>query len=136
MIFSVSNFTMDQKSPDGNKKRSFVSLPREPNGWNKSMCAHDRIPPDPANSRHKFTVTFAGRAFRNSSLQNDPPHKGLYLCTRGTLGQSPLFERPTNSDRRIGHHHHARDDNPRLPRDAGRSQKPPRIASDDESGSR
>jgi hypothetical protein len=71
MIFSASDFTMDQKSPDANKGQSFAPLPLEPNGRNKSMGAHDRIPPDPANSRHSCTVTFAGGPFRNSPLRSD-----------------------------------------------------------------
>jgi hypothetical protein len=48
MIFFAFDFIMDQKSLDGNKERSFAPLPPEPSGWNKSMGAHDRIPPDPA----------------------------------------------------------------------------------------
>jgi hypothetical protein len=71
MIFFASDFTMNQKSPDGNKGQSFVPLPPEPNGRNKSMGAHDRIHPDPANSRHSCTVTFAGGAFWNSPLPLD-----------------------------------------------------------------
>jgi hypothetical protein len=59
------------KSPDGNKERSFVPLPQEPNGQNKSMGAHDQIPPDPANSRHRCTITFVGGAFQNSPLRPD-----------------------------------------------------------------
>ena len=40
-------------SPDGNKDQSFTPLPPEPNGRNKSMGEHDRIPPDLANSRQR-----------------------------------------------------------------------------------
>jgi hypothetical protein len=60
---------MDQMSPVGNKERNFAPLPPEPNGRNKSMDAHDQIPPNPANSRHRCTVTFVGGAFQNSPLR-------------------------------------------------------------------
>jgi hypothetical protein len=58
------------------------------------MGAHNRIPPDPANSRHRCTDTFAGGAFRNSPLQLDqeaPASEGHHLHTRRTLGLPPLF---------------------------------------------
>jgi hypothetical protein len=35
----------------GKKEQSFEPLPPKPNGRNKCMGAHDRIPPRPANSR-------------------------------------------------------------------------------------
>jgi hypothetical protein len=35
------------------------------------MGAHDRIPADPANYRHRCTAMYAGGAFRNSPLQPD-----------------------------------------------------------------
>jgi hypothetical protein len=118
MIFSASDFTMDKKSTDGNKGHSFAPLPPKPNGRNKSMCVHDRIPPNPANSRHSCTVTFAGGAFRNSPLRPDPEgpasgrssssHKVSHLYSTG---------RPTST--RVGHHHHARARSPRGPREAG-----------------
>jgi hypothetical protein len=41
IIFSDIDFTMGQKSSDGKKEWSFVSLPPEPNGQNKNMGAHD-----------------------------------------------------------------------------------------------
>jgi hypothetical protein len=71
MIFSIFDFTMDQKSLDGNKEQSFAPLPPEPNGRNKIMGAHDRIPPDLANSSHRCTVTFASGASRNYPLRPD-----------------------------------------------------------------
>jgi hypothetical protein len=61
---------MDQKSPHGNKEQSFALLPPELKGQNKSIGAHDRIPPNPANSRHRRTVTLTGGAFRNSPLDS------------------------------------------------------------------
>jgi hypothetical protein len=87
---------MDQMSPDGNKKQSFAPLPREPNGRNKSMDAHDRIPPDLANSSHRCPVTFTGEAFRNFPLRPDQegPSSGRSpFRKRGTLGQPPLLAR-------------------------------------------
>jgi hypothetical protein len=95
-ILRLFDFTMDQISHDGNKERSFAPLPLVPNGRNKSTGAHDRIPPDPANFRHRCTVTFAGGAFYYSPLRQikkDRPQEGLYLRTRETLGQSPLLGR-------------------------------------------
>jgi hypothetical protein len=71
MIFYASDFIMDQMSLDGKKERSFALLSPEPNDQNQSMGAHDQIPPDPANYRHKCTVTFASGAFWNSPLWLD-----------------------------------------------------------------
>jgi hypothetical protein len=34
------------------KEQSFAPLPPKPNGWNKHMGEHDRIPPCPPNSMH------------------------------------------------------------------------------------
>jgi hypothetical protein len=33
----------------------------------------------------------------SNQIKKDQPQKNLHLCTRGTLGQPPLFERPPNS---------------------------------------
>jgi hypothetical protein len=97
MIFSVSDFTMDQKSHNGNKERGFAPLTPEPNGRNNSMGAHDRIPPDPANSGHKCTVTFADGAFQNSPLRRDqegPASGRSPSLHKRNLGRPPLLETP------------------------------------------
>jgi hypothetical protein len=74
MILSSSDFTMDQLSLDFNAKKSFAQLTPEPNGRNKSMGAHDRIPLIQQNLGNRSTITFAGGAFRNSTLR--PDHEG------------------------------------------------------------
>jgi len=56
---------------DINSQQSFEAFPLNPNGQSKNMGAHDRIPPDPAISRHMHIVEFAGGAFRNTTLQPD-----------------------------------------------------------------
>jgi hypothetical protein len=95
MIFSASDFTMDQMSPNDNKERSFVSLPPEPNSRNKSIGAHDRIPPDLENSNHRCTVTFAGGAFWNSPLRpyQEGPSSGRPLSSDKRNHRSPTFIR-------------------------------------------
>lgn len=70
----------------GNTEQSFAPLPPEPNGRNKSIGAHDRIPPNPANSTHRCTITFADEAFRNSTL---PPGR-----------EEPAIERSPTSHKR------------------------------------
>jgi hypothetical protein len=45
MIFSSSDFAMDQQALDVNTEKSFAQLPLQPKGRNKNMGAHDRIPP-------------------------------------------------------------------------------------------
>jgi hypothetical protein len=44
MVFSASNFAMEQMFSYGKKDQIFAALPPEPNGRNKSMDAPDRIP--------------------------------------------------------------------------------------------
>jgi hypothetical protein len=65
---------MDQLSLGVNTEKSFAHLPPEPNGRNKSMGAHDRIPLIQQNLGNRSTITFAGGAFRNSTLR--PYHEG------------------------------------------------------------
>jgi hypothetical protein len=71
MIFSSSDFTMDQMSLDVNTEQSFTQLPQEPSRRDKSMSAHDRMPPIQQTQGNKSTVTFVGGAFRNSTLRPD-----------------------------------------------------------------
>jgi hypothetical protein len=89
MVFSVSDITMDQKSADGNKEQSFASLPPEPNGRNKSMGVHDRIPPDPANPGIGALLRSPAEpsgTLHFGQIKKDQHQKGLHLCKRGTLG--------------------------------------------------
>jgi hypothetical protein len=88
MIFSASDFTIEQKSPDGNKKQSFVSLPPDPNGRNKNIgvhCLHS--PVKPSKTPH------------SGQIKKDWPQAGLHRCTRGNLGQ-PTSHRGPNLDLR------------------------------------
>jgi hypothetical protein len=66
------------------------------------MGAHDRIPPI-QQTPGKSTVTFAGGAFRNSTLRPDHesrPPVGPPLHAREALGPPPLFR----SDPHVGDH--------------------------------
>jgi hypothetical protein len=91
MIFSASDFTMDQMSLDCNKERSIALLPLKLNGWNKIMGAHDRIPPDPANSRYMVHWHICRQSLTELTIKKDRPQEDLHLHTRGTLGQPPLL---------------------------------------------
>jgi hypothetical protein len=71
MVFSASNFAMEQMFPYGKKEQSFASLPPEPNGRNKSIGAPDRIPPIQQTPGIENVVTFAGGAFLNTPLRLD-----------------------------------------------------------------
>ena len=51
--FSASNMERESMLHDINSQQSFEALPLKPNGQRKNMGAHDRIPSDPATSRHK-----------------------------------------------------------------------------------
>jgi hypothetical protein len=87
---------MDQKSRDGNKEQSSVSFCPEPNGRNKSMGTHDRIPPDLANCRHSCNVRFADGAFGNFPLrpyQEGPASERSLSLHKRNLGQPPLLGR-------------------------------------------
>jgi hypothetical protein len=72
-----------------------MPLPPEPNGWNKSMGAHERIPPDLANSRHTCTVSRWSLPELPTSARTRRTgiKKSLHLCTRETLCQPPLLDR-------------------------------------------
>jgi hypothetical protein len=94
MIFSYSDFTMDQMSLGVNTEKSFTQHPPKPNGRNKSMCAHDRIPPIQQTPGNRSTVTFAGGAFwtqHSGQIMKGRPPTGLNLRPRETLGPFPLF---------------------------------------------
>jgi hypothetical protein len=66
---------------DGNTEQSFTPLTPKPNGQNKSMGRTTENHPIQQTPGIRRTVTFADRAFRNSSLQLD--EEGL------ALGRSP-----------------------------------------------
>jgi hypothetical protein len=123
---------------DINSQQSFDALPLKPNGQRKNLGAHDRIPPDPAISGHKspsgvHRQSLPEHTTATGSMKN-MQQTDLRLGVREILGRTPpLFDRPTNSDGREGHHHHARDCNPRLPRDAGRTRSPCESTGEDES---
>jgi hypothetical protein len=74
MLFSSSDFTMYQPSLGVNREKSFAQHPPKPNGRNKIMGVHDRIPLIQQTPGNRSTVTFAGGAFRNSTLR--PDHEG------------------------------------------------------------
>jgi hypothetical protein len=81
---------MDQKSHDGNKEQSFAPLPPKPNGRNKSMGAHDRIPPDSANSDIGAMLHLPTQPFgtpHSDQIKKDRLWKVFIFAQRGTLGQ-------------------------------------------------
>jgi hypothetical protein len=75
---------MDPMSLGVNIEKSFAPLPPEPNGRNKSMGTRDRIPPDPANSRHT-PVEFSG-THHSSQINAEWHSAGLHLRMTETRG--------------------------------------------------
>ena len=53
MAFSASTMERESVLHDINSQQSFEALPLKPNGQRKSTGAHDRIPSDPAISKHE-----------------------------------------------------------------------------------
>ena len=53
MSFSASTMERESVLHDINSQQSFEALPLKPNDQRKTMGAHDRIPSDPAISRHE-----------------------------------------------------------------------------------
>jgi hypothetical protein len=98
MIFSSSNFTIDQKSPDGNKNRaSRRSLQNQTVGikaWVPTTKYHT-IQQTPGIGALFHSSEEPSGTTHSSQIKKDWPQEGLHLRTRGILDQPPYRQAPT-----------------------------------------
>jgi hypothetical protein len=93
---------------NGASCRSLQNQTVRTNAWVRTTEYH-LIQQNPGTSALKHSPAEPFGTHHSDQIKKVQPHEGLHLCTRGTLGQPPLFDRPAHSNERVGHHHHARD---------------------------
>ena len=74
--FSASTMERESVLHDINSQQSFEALPLKPNGQRKNTGAHDRIPSDPAISRHESPSGVR----RRSLPKHDRPARSMGTC--------------------------------------------------------
>jgi hypothetical protein len=94
MIFSASNFIMDEMSPDGNKEWSFAPLPPNQTAGIKAwVCTTDYHPTQQTLGIGALLYSPAEPSGtpHSGQIKKNLPQEGFYRRTRATLGQPPLL---------------------------------------------